>query len=175
VDDFPRGEASFVRVGASQVEVELIEGRLAQELGAAAEGFQVEELVLDEAVDGLHVALKGVGGGRDAVVLGAEVGDGRREVGARAMGLEFADELSAVVGLPSDVAQVDAAALQVRLDALREEFAGLGGTSGSVSEELQAAAHLASGVLNMAGRWWACICGQYRGMSSRSLVSAEIC
>jgi hypothetical protein len=87
LDDLPWGETSFVGVGASQVEVELIERNLGQEVGAAAEGFQVEELVFDEAVDGLHVALIGVGGGRDALVLGAEVSDGGGEERPRAVGL----------------------------------------------------------------------------------------
>jgi len=93
-----------VRVGARQVEVERVERNLGHELGAAAEGFQVIELVLDEAVDGFDVTLVGVGGGRDAVVLRAEVSDGGGEVGARAVGLEFADELAAVVGLPRPIA-----------------------------------------------------------------------
>jgi hypothetical protein len=43
-----------VGIGTSQVEVELIERNLGQALGAAAEGLQVEELVFDEAVDGLE-------------------------------------------------------------------------------------------------------------------------
>jgi hypothetical protein len=46
-----------VRVGPGQVEVELIEGGLGQELSAIAKGFQVVELVFDEAVDGLDIAL----------------------------------------------------------------------------------------------------------------------
>jgi len=148
LDDLPWGKTSLVGIGASQVEVELVEGNLGHELGAAAESFQVEELVFDEAVDGLDIALIGVGAGRDALVLGAEEGDGGGEVGARAVGLEFADEFAAVVGLPGDIAQVDAAALQVSLDALGEQGAGLGRALGSVSEELQATAHLAGGVLD---------------------------
>src|SRR3990172_378897 len=54
VDDLPWGETSLVRIGASQVEVELVEGSLGQELGAAGEGFQVEELVFDEAAGGMR-------------------------------------------------------------------------------------------------------------------------
>jgi len=45
VEDLPWGEACFVGVRASQVEVELIERYLAQELGAAAGGFQVVGLI----------------------------------------------------------------------------------------------------------------------------------
>ena len=81
VDDLPRGETSLVRVGARQVEIELVEGSLGHKLAAAGEGFQVEELVFDEAVDGLDIALIGVSGGRDALVLGAEEGDGGGKVG----------------------------------------------------------------------------------------------
>ena len=65
LDDLPWGETSFMGVRPSQVEIELIEGGLGEEVGAAAEGFQVVELILDEAVNGFDVTLKGVGGGRD--------------------------------------------------------------------------------------------------------------
>jgi len=147
-DDLPWGEAAFVGIGPGQVEVELIERNLGHELGAAGESFQVEELVFDEAVDGFDVGLVGVGGGGDAFVLGAEEGDGGGKVGARAVGLPFANELAAVVGLPGEVAQVHAAALKMGLDALGEELAGRGGTARGVSDELQATAHLAGGVLH---------------------------
>jgi len=65
-----------MRMGTGQIEVELVEGGLGEELGAAGEGFQVVELVLDPAVDGLNIALVGVGGGRDALMLRPEEGDG---------------------------------------------------------------------------------------------------
>ena len=64
LDDLPWGEASFMGVGTSPVEVALVEGNFGQEVGAGGEGFQVEELVLNEAVDGLDIALAGVGAGR---------------------------------------------------------------------------------------------------------------
>jgi hypothetical protein len=51
-------------VGTSPVEVALVEGNFGQEVGAGGEGFQVEELVFNEAVDGLDIALVGVGAGR---------------------------------------------------------------------------------------------------------------
>jgi hypothetical protein len=85
LDDLPWGTACFVGVGPGQVEVELIEGGFGEELSAGAEGFQVVELVFDEAMDGFDAALIGVGGGRDALVLGAEVSDGAREMRARAL------------------------------------------------------------------------------------------
>lgn len=136
LDDLPWGETSLMGIGASQVEIELIERSLGQKVGAAAESFQVEELVFDPAVDGFDVALIGVGSGRDALVLGAEVSDGGGEVRAGAIGLQLADELAAVVGLPRHVGQVDAAALEVGLNALGEQLAGLGGAARGVSEEL---------------------------------------
>jgi hypothetical protein len=60
LDDLPWRETSLMRVGASQVEVELIQRSLGQELGAAAEGFQVEELIFDEAVDGFDPSADGL-------------------------------------------------------------------------------------------------------------------
>jgi hypothetical protein len=50
----------FVRVRTSQVEVELIGLRLGEELTAAGEGFQIEELIFDQAVNGFDIALIGV-------------------------------------------------------------------------------------------------------------------
>ncbi len=72
MDDLPGSKPSFVGVGPSQVEVELIERGLSEELGAVAKGFQVVELIFDQAVDGFDVALVGVSSGGDALVLGAE-------------------------------------------------------------------------------------------------------
>ena len=54
-------------------------------------------------MDGFDVALVGVGGGRDALMLGAEESDGAGEAGAGAIGFEGADELAAVIGLPDEV------------------------------------------------------------------------
>jgi hypothetical protein len=65
----PRAEVLLVGVGADEIEVKLIGEGLGEEVAAAGKGFQVEELILDEAVDGLNVALKGVSGGRDADML----------------------------------------------------------------------------------------------------------
>ena len=101
LDDLPWRTASFVRVGTSQVEVELIEGGFGEELGAGAKGFQVVELVFDEAMDSFHIALVGMSGRGDALALRAEVSDGAGEVRARAVGLKLAEEFAAVVGLPS--------------------------------------------------------------------------
>jgi hypothetical protein len=80
-----------------------------QELATTGEGFQVEELVFDQAVDGFHVALVGVSGGRDAHVL--TVPQSGREAGARPCAVLPTDELAAVVGLPDQVAERDAPAV----------------------------------------------------------------
>jgi len=93
LDDLPRAAVSFVGIGADEVEVELVEGSLGQEVGAAGEGFQVVELVFDQAGDGFHITLVGVGRGRDTDVLGAEEGEGAGEAGAGTVGLLLADEL----------------------------------------------------------------------------------
>jgi hypothetical protein len=103
VDDLPWAEVSFVGVGSDEVEVTRVDAGFGEELAAATEGFQVIELVLDEAVDGFDVTLVGVGGGRDALMLGAEESDGAGEAGAGAVRLEGADELAAVIGLPDEV------------------------------------------------------------------------
>jgi hypothetical protein len=83
LDDLPGAEVLFVGIGPHQVEVELVEGSLGQEVGAVAKGFQVEELIFDEAMDGFDVGLIGVGGGQDTLVLRAEAGDGLGKAGAR--------------------------------------------------------------------------------------------
>jgi len=110
LDDLPGAQVLFVGVGPHQIEVKLVEGSLGQEVGAVGERFQVEELIFDEAVNGFDIGLIGVGGGRDALVLRAEAGDGLGKAGAGAVVLQLADELSAVVGLPDQVLQIDAAA-----------------------------------------------------------------
>lgn len=69
LDDLPGSEVLLVGVGAGEVEVELIGETFGEEVAAAGERFQVEELVFDEAMNGFDVALEGVGGGRNADVL----------------------------------------------------------------------------------------------------------
>jgi hypothetical protein len=59
-----------------------------------------------------------------------------------------ADELRAVVGLPDQVAERDAATIKMLLNASGEDGAGGGRTALSEGPEQQAAAHLASGVLD---------------------------
>src|SRR3990172_6997016 len=76
LDNLPGSFVFLVGVGPCEVEVELIDGGLGKEFGTVAERFQVEELVFDEAVDGLDVALIGVSGGGDARVLAVAEGSG---------------------------------------------------------------------------------------------------
>ena len=69
LDDLPRAEVLFVEVGANEVEVELVGESFRQEIAATGERFQVKELIFDEAMNGFHIALKGVSSGRNANVL----------------------------------------------------------------------------------------------------------
>lgn len=80
--DLPRAETCFVGIGASEIEIELVERSFGQEVSAVGERFQVKELVFNQAMDGFDVGLIGVSGGRDALVLRAEVGDGGGEARA---------------------------------------------------------------------------------------------
>ena len=79
LDDLLWSTTFFVRVGASEVEVELVRGSLGQEVGTAGERFQVKELIFDEAMDGFHIGLVSVGSGRDALMLRTEGSDGGGE------------------------------------------------------------------------------------------------
>jgi len=133
-------------IGPGQIEVVLIERDLGEELGAGSKSFQVIELVFDEAVHGFDVALVGVSGGRDALMLALAEGGG--EAGTGAVVLELADEFAAVIGLPSEVAEFDAAAGQMSLNAGREAGAGRSRAAGGEGQELQAAADLTGGILH---------------------------
>ena len=66
---------------------------LARKSPATREIFQIEELVFFEAMHGFHVALVGVGGGRDAHMPTVTAGFGI-----------LALKLAAVVGLPDQIA-----------------------------------------------------------------------
>ena len=68
-------------------------------------------------------------------MLGAEVGDGGGKVRAGAIGLQLADELTAVVGLPGQVAEGNATTREVGLNALGEQDAGRGGAVGGIGQE----------------------------------------
>src|SRR5712692_882959 len=86
---------------------------------------------------GFDVALVGVCGWWNAHVL-AIAESGRK----------IAFELAAVVGLPDQIAQRDAVAIQVLLDACGEDRTEGGRTLLRKGPEQQAAANIAGGVLN---------------------------
>jgi len=133
----PGGLIFFVGVGSCEVEVQLVGVDFGEELAAAAELFQVEKFIFFEAVHGFHVALIGVGGGRDEHMLA--IAEGRREI---------AFELATIVGLPDQIAQRDAVAIQMLLNACGEDRTGGGTALLSEGPEQQAAAHFARGVLD---------------------------
>jgi len=54
---------ALVAVLSGDIEVAPVGAGFGEEVGAGAEAFPVEELVLTEAMDGLDIAVVGVGGG----------------------------------------------------------------------------------------------------------------
>jgi len=66
-------------------------------------------------VDSFDIALEGVSRGRDANVLAVAKSGG--ETGGWAAAIVTADELGAVIDLPDKIAQRDAAALEMLLNA----------------------------------------------------------
>jgi hypothetical protein len=77
-----------------------------QELAATGEVFQIKELVFFEAMNGFDIALKGVSGRWDTHMLAVTESLG-----------EVAFEFTAVVGLPDQIAERDAVAIQMLLNA----------------------------------------------------------
>ncbi len=69
LDDLPGAEVLFVGIGADEVEVELVGEGFGEEIAAAGERFQVEELIFDEAMDGFDIALESASGGGNADIL----------------------------------------------------------------------------------------------------------
>ena len=61
LDDLPGTHVFLVRVGPHQIEVELISVNFGKVLSPASEIFEIEELILLEAVHGFHIASVGVG------------------------------------------------------------------------------------------------------------------
>src|ERR1700735_3952734 len=142
LDDLPGAEVLFVRVGTDKVEVELIGKGFGEKVSPARERFQIEELIFNQAVNGFHIALEGVSGGRDAK------GGAGAESGGVTAAIMAADELGTIVGLPDQVAQRDATTIEVLLDAGGKDGTGGCGTALGKSPEQQTAAHLARGVLD---------------------------
>ena len=75
--------------------------------------------------------------------MGAEESDGSWEAVAAAVRLKCADKFAAVIGLPGPVAKVNAAAIEMGLDALGKPFAGAFGAAGGEGQKEPAAADLA--------------------------------
>ena len=133
-------------VGAGEVEVELVGEGFGEEIAAAGERFQVEELIFDEAMDGFDIALEGGSGGRNADMLAVAESGG--EASGVATAIVTADELGAVVGLPDQIAEGNAATFEVLLNAGGEDGTGGRGTALGKGPEQQAAAYLAGGVFD---------------------------
>ena len=138
LDDLPGSLKIFVRVGSRKVEIELVGVCFGEEIATAGERLQVKELVFFETMNGFDVALEGVRGGRDADMLTIAEGFGKVDR------LEF----TAVVGLPDQIAQADAVAIQVLLDARSENGAGCGASFLGKGPEQQSAANIAGRVLD---------------------------
>lgn len=102
LDDLPRTLMVFVRIEPHEIKVQLVGVGPGEEVAAAGEVFQVEEFVFFQAMHGFHVALISVRSGRDAHVLAV----------AESLG-KIALELAAVAGLPDQVAERNAVAIQV--------------------------------------------------------------
>src|SRR5689334_5207488 len=126
-----------MRVGADEIEVELVGVSFGQEIAATGEVFDVEELVFFEAMYSLDVALIGVSRGRDTDVLAV----------AESFG-EVAFKLAAIVGLPDQIAERDAVAIQMLLDTGGKDGAGRSAASFGEGPEQQATADIAGRVLD---------------------------
>ena len=68
-EDLQRALPFLAAVGPHQVEVAPAGDDLGPEVGRAGESLAIEELLLDQAVDGFDLALPGVALGRDAAVV----------------------------------------------------------------------------------------------------------
>jgi hypothetical protein len=87
---------------------------LARNSEREAKVFQVVALVFDEAVNSFDIARVSGSGGRNALML--TVAEGGGEAGTGSVVLELAEEFADVIGLPSEVAELDAATGQMRLN-----------------------------------------------------------
>jgi hypothetical protein len=102
-NEFPGRLVLFAGVLSREIEEEVVRGRLLEEVGAVAEGFDLVELRLHEGMHGFDVGLESVLAGRyGAVRVAGERLDGLGEVGV-VLGLPGPDELRAVVGLRAGI------------------------------------------------------------------------
>jgi len=126
-----------VGVGSCDIEVELVSVDFGEEIAAAGEVFEIKELVFFEAMDGFDVALIGVGRGGNADVLTVAESGGKSTF-----------EFAAVVGLPDQITEADAVAMEVLLNAGSEHRAGGGAAFFSKGPEQETAADFSGGVLD---------------------------
>lgn len=133
----------FAAVRADQVEVVPVGGDLGPEVSQATEGFSVEELIFDEAVDGFDVALPGKALGWDVTVVRTQ----SAYRGGQALLLFVFQKLRAIIGLPDQAAQIDSVAGQVNGELFGQE-GGVGfGQFVGVTGEAGAGDRLAGGIL----------------------------
>jgi hypothetical protein len=136
LEDLQRAFPFFAPVGADQIKIMPVGGDLVPEVGGAGEGFTVEELILDEAMDGFDVALPGIAFRRDVTVIGPQSAHGR----GQALFLFVFEELRAVIGLPDQACQIDTMAGQVNGKLFGQEggvgfgqFVGIAGEAGATN------------------------------------------
>jgi hypothetical protein len=135
-------------IAAGDVEVEPVALSLGEEVAAIAKALPVEEFVLAEPVHGLHVAVVGVGGGRDEGVAEAMGFHGGLEAMQAAFAILATDVFGAVIGLKPHLLQTDAAGREVGDDPLGEDASEAGGAGLGVVGEGEAGAHFPGGVLH---------------------------
>ena len=118
-----RGLSLAPGIRALVVEVELVRGGLAEELGQAPEGFDIVELPLDQVVEGLHIGVIGRAVGRDAIMLHPVVLLHLAGEGGGGLLVPGPDVLGAIVGLEDDGLQRDAVLLEMLRHVGLEELA----------------------------------------------------
>lgn len=147
-DDVPWGLVFFTGVLAGDIEPPVVDGGFVQEVNAAVEGFDLVELILDQAVDGFDVGLPAMGARRNEVVgTSGVVVDGAGEVAVVA-GVPATDELRSVVGLPAARVQPGSPVGQMSQQHLGEEGGAVDGPFLGVGDEHQAAGDIPGRVLD---------------------------
>ena len=138
----------FVTVFAKGIEPKVVGSGFGQEVEAGREGFDFVEFVLDEAVGGFDVGLPGVSGRGDGGM--EQAGHGLNGGGESTVvtSLDAADKLGAIVGLKMAILQNHPAVLKMVNQQLRKEGGARQGALLGVGQEMQAADHLAGGVLD---------------------------
>src|SRR5579863_1795722 len=71
-NDLERRLPFFATIGTGEIEVLPVGGGFGPELGAIAKVFAVEELIFDEPMHGLDIALPRIRSGRDVTMVAAQ-------------------------------------------------------------------------------------------------------